>query len=620
MKLKMWQAITVVVVLVGSGAGTYQWRHSAKSSAVALLPANTQLATAQLGNVVNAVTASGTMSFTNSSDLTFGSSGTVAKVNVVIGDSVKKGQSLASIDTADLQRAVTQANVNLTTAQTNLTNLQELYTADDLAKAKASLALATANLNKALQALTDGQTPDPLQVAVKQAAANAAQNAYNLASTPDPNVVTSRQNAVSLAQINLQNAQTSLATLQASPSAADLNKAQLAVAQAQVSLEKANSTYVADHAKFLLGTVSQATLDVDLANMQLSGLNLIAAQNALTTLQAGPAVSDVTKAQVAVSQAQMALSQTQQDLTNAQTPDPLVVAQKRLALSQAQTDLTNIQTVDPVVQAQLQLNIVNARIAVNTAQDNLTTVQAGPNVDDVAAKTLAVDNTKAALTTAQTRLDQAMLLAPFDGVVSAVNVITGQTVGANAIAVSVVDSTTPKIDAAVSEADVSKVKQGQTAAITLDGIPGVSITGKVLTVAVVGKTAQGVVSYPITVQVTPPQGATLRQGMTATVSLTVSQAMNVLTVPSRAIGGTTRNPTVTVRSNGQDQVVAVTLGLTDGAKTQVLSGLNPGDQVVSIASTSSSRQGSFQVGGGGVIPGGGGGGGAIQVIPGIGGR
>ncbi|MDO8472636.1 MAG: biotin/lipoyl-binding protein, partial [Dehalococcoidia bacterium] len=162
MKLKMWQAITLVVALVGSGAGAYTWRHSVKTSQVASLPANTQLATVQLGNVVNAVTASGTLSFTSSSDLTFGSAGTVLKVNVGVGDAVKKGQSVASIDTADLLRAVTQASINLKTAQTNLTNAQTPYTADDLNKAKATVALATANLNKALQSLTDGQAPDPL--------------------------------------------------------------------------------------------------------------------------------------------------------------------------------------------------------------------------------------------------------------------------------------------------------------------------------------------------------------------------------------------------------------------------------------------------------------------------
>ncbi|MBI4319052.1 MAG: biotin/lipoyl-binding protein, partial [Chloroflexi bacterium] len=194
--VKVWQIVALVVVLLGSGAGVYGWRSSVTTAKAEALPANTQLVAAQLGNVVNAVSASGTLSFPNSSDLNFGSAGTVQKVDVRVGDSVKKGQSLAGIEATDLQRAVTQATLNLKTAQTNLSSTQTLYTKEDLDKAKAALTLAHAVLDKAQKALQTGQTPDPLVVAVKTAAVESAQKALDLALTPDPLVITARQNAV----------------------------------------------------------------------------------------------------------------------------------------------------------------------------------------------------------------------------------------------------------------------------------------------------------------------------------------------------------------------------------------------------------------------------------------
>ncbi|MBI2854224.1 MAG: efflux RND transporter periplasmic adaptor subunit [Chloroflexi bacterium] len=587
--IKAWQTFLLIIVFLGTGGGVYGWRHQASNAKAAALPANTQLVAVQYGNVVNAISANGSLSFPNSADLTFGTASTVLKVNVNVGDSVKKGQSLAAIDSVDLQRAVAQATFNLKTAQTNLINAQNHYAADDLTKASASVALATANLNKALQAQQDGKTPDVWVVAVKKAAVDSAQNALSVAMTPDPLVITTRQNAVTTAQLNLQSAQDVLTTLQAGPSAFDVAKAQATVAQAQANYGAASDAAT----KFPDDSVKQAAAQMALVNLQ-------AAEQALEKLLAGPSEADLSRTQVAVSNAQTALTQAQKDLLNAQSPDPLVVAQKQLALSQAKQDLLDVQTVNPVTLAQLQLNVASSRVSLNQAQETLAALQAGANADEVALKQLQMDNAKAALDDAQEKLISATMPAPFDGVVSTVNIKVGQTVNANAVAISIVDTTTPQIDAVVSEVDISRVKQGQRATITLDSLPGVPVAGVVSTIAIQGKNTSGVVSYPINVQVTPPAGSVLRTGMTATVTLVVQQANNVLVVPNRAVGGNSRNPTVTVVVNGQSQTKPVTLGLSDDSRTQIVEGISQGDMVL-VDTSGSSQQRFF----GGPIPGGG---------------
>jgi HlyD family secretion protein len=98
--------------------------------------------------------------------------------------------------------------------------------------------------------------------------------------------------------------------------------------------------------------------------------------------------------------------------------------------------------------------------------------------------------------------------------------------------------------------------------------------------------------------------------MTATITIITQSADNVVLVPNAAIS----NGRVGVLRNGNVTPVAVVTGITDGVNTQIISGLQPGDQVViGIISANGSRSGSSSASGGSSIfgfgaPAGGGGG------------
>ncbi len=69
------------------------------------------------------------------------------------------------------------------------------------------------------------------------------------------------------------------------------------------------------------------------------------------------------------------------------------------------------------------------------------------------------------------------------------------------------------------------------------------------------------VSYPVTIKVTVPSGVQLREGMSATATITTQEVDNVLLVPATAISGSSStNPTVTVMVNGTPEVRSVKLG------------------------------------------------------------
>jgi macrolide-specific efflux system membrane fusion protein len=165
---------------------------------------------------------------------------------------------------------------------------------------------------------------------------------------------------------------------------------------------------------------------------------------------------------------------------------------------------------------------------------------------------------------------------------------------------------------AFSESDVSKVKVGQPATITLDALSGVQLAAHVASISTVGTSSSGVVSYNATLDL--DQGdPRVKPGMSASASVIVGQAQGV-TVPNQALTGAGSLATVNLLSGGKTVPTQVIVGLRGNSRTQIISGLKAGQQVVvtitlpPLGSTSTSASGSSgTLGGAGGRPGGGGG-------------
>ncbi len=177
---------------------------------------------------------------------------------------------------------------------------------------------------------------------------------------------------------------------------------------------------------------------------------------------------------------------------------------------------------------------------------------------------------------------------------------------------------------ALSESSISQVHVGQPATITMDALTGVELASHVTAISTVGTTSSGVVSYNATL--TPDQSdPRIKPGMSASASVVVGQAQGV-TVPNQAITGTSSLGTVQVLKNGKTTAQQVIVGLRGDSRTQIISGLSAGQQVVitialpslgSSTSTSSGSSGTLggtglgalsRLGGTGGFGGGGGGG------------
>jgi len=253
-----------------------------------------------------------------------------------------------------------------------------------------------------------------------------------------------------------------------------------------------------------------------------------------------------------------------------------------------------------------------AQSAVTAAQSLVASAQAAKDVTQTQLDQAQsqVQQTTATLQQAQLDLAHTQILAPVDGTVISRNMDVGQTVAASFQAPTIFqiaqDLTKMQVDTNVDESDVGPIRVGQSANFTVDAYPGVTFPGEVAQIRQAPINVQNVVTYDVVVAVANPD-LKLFPGMTANVRIVNGVARNVVRLPVAALrfhppesatpaAGVTKGQGKTGRrgaANGAQALqpvyvldqgklkrVPVKLGLSDGNYTEVLSGLNQGQVVV----------------------------------------
>jgi HlyD family secretion protein len=227
---------------------------------------------------------------------------------------------------------------------------------------------------------------------------------------------------------------------------------------------------------------------------------------------------------------------------------------------------------------------------------------------------------RAALAQAQVDVDHTFIRAPVDGTVLSRNVDVGQTVAATLQAPVLFtlaeDLAKMELHVNVDEADVGRVKEGQSATFTVDAHPGRTFQARIAQVRYGSKTVSGVVTYE-TVLSLDNADLSLRPGMTATAVVTIQKVEDCVLVPNTALrfapsaqantsasgggllqkllpgpppmpaktpadaNGNARQPRVWTLRDGQLVAIPVTVGATDGIRTEIKGGgVEPGMALV----------------------------------------
>ena len=159
-------------------------------------------------------------------------------------------------------------------------------------------------------------------------------------------------------------------------------------------------------------------------------------------------------------------------------------------------------------------------------------------VADLKSAEAHLEQAESQLESSKVDLAYTVIHSPIDGIVISRNINVGQTVAASFQAPVLFqianDLSKMQVECSVDEADIGKIKEEQHARFTVDAFPDEKFTGMVTQVRYSPEIIQNVVTYTTIVEVDNPE-MKLRPGMTATVSIIIGEARNVLKVPNAAL-------------------------------------------------------------------------------------
>ncbi|HEY3345422.1 MAG TPA: HlyD family efflux transporter periplasmic adaptor subunit [Anaerolineaceae bacterium] len=297
--------------------------------------------------------------------------------------------------------------------------------------------------------------------------------------------------AVASAKLELLSAQQALDTLNENGDVARA-AAQVTLAKAQKALDDAKKT----RDDKLYQRASQETIDIARANLILADKALEDAETIYNRNK----------------------NRDSNDVVFAAALSQLASAQQRYDQSKYNLDYVS-GLPDPLDLQTVQANLDMAQAALNDAKRQWTKVQDdGINTEQLALAQSRKTNADAQVAAAQAALDNLDLVAPYDGLVTGVNISADEHVVPAQPVITLADFSSWYVETSdLAETDVVKIKTGQTAWVTLDSLPGVKMEGVVDHIADGSTEKGGDVVYKIKVRLLQPDER-LRWGMTTNVS------------------------------------------------------------------------------------------------------
>ena len=223
------------------------------------------------------------------------------------------------------------------------------------------------------------------------------------------------------------------------------------------------------------------------------------------------------------------------------------------------------------------------------------------------------------------QLEDYTITAPITGTIVDKNYNAGETSESNQVLCTIYDLSYLTMTLSVDELDIANIAVGQSVTIVADAVEDTTYTGVVTKVSVAGTSSGSATTYPVTIRIDETDG--LLPGMSVDATIELASAENVLAIPSAALN---RGNTVLVTADSPSAVngtlvestteggedyysVEVTIGVNGDDYIEITSGLQEGDTVAYIPTSSSSDSMFGMMGGmpggmgGGGMPGGGGG-------------
>jgi RND family efflux transporter MFP subunit len=380
-----------------------------------------------------------------------------------------------------------------------------------------------------------------------------------------------------------------LASVQASydkvakgPTATDRASARAAVRSAQAAYDAAVKS---------AGT-SNTQLASAAATLQKAEANLRQAQANYDRVAGNP---DIARRPEALS-LQSATIDYQQAKTNYESLSQTTGADAQSRVASASAQLAQARAnLDKLTPSAEDLTVAKANL--DQAKANLARLTAKATETDQAIQQAAVTQAEQSLQQAQLNLDNAILKAPFAGVVAQINIVPGSSASSSTAALRLIDRDPLHVDLKLSENDVAQVQFDQAVKLTVQSLGGWQTDGKVSYIAPAADNSNGVVTYAVRISF-PDNDPKVKVGMTADLNIVTARKDGVLLAPSTALlpkgtGHVVQVPATDASGRPTTpREVEVKTGLSDGAMVEILSGLEEGQEVIALPNSGAPRRAS----------------------------
>lgn len=514
------------------------------------------------------------------------------------GQEVKAGQPLAVLDDGQASAAaLAQAKSDLATAQLEL---RQKRTSDPLRGIKATPAefaageLAVVSAQAKLAQLLAG--PRPADVALAKLDVRRAEADLETLRRGSPR---ERAAAIAIAERNVKLAKEKLARV-LTPEPALLAMAESELRRAEAALASLLQGPPQGAIDALRARISasdnkrrSATTEFDAYTAQQEHAQAV---QELATLLRPPSAADVAAGQAAVEAAR-------RNVEKLTTPSPEILTAAELEVDRAESDLRLLKqgpspaahaaALQAIQSAKVRLaqltgpplatDVALARFELARARADLAVLRArgGPaSATEVEFARLKLAAARARLASSNLSHQLLTVRAPAGGTVTGLHAAPGAPVDATTPVVSVAGLERLAVVVDLSEFDVAQVQPEMEAVISVDALGGEEFEGEVKFAALSGNDVNGVVSFPVVIQLGDSEG--LRPGMNVSVEIVIEEKPKVLQVPLEAISTNDEDKSfVTVMlPDGGTAVRPVKLGLANNSHVEIIEGLFVGDKVV----------------------------------------
>ncbi|GEM_PF-6783104 len=619
--------IVLAVVLVAAIGGGIFYYKGLKNSSAKAAQGELQTAVAEKGNLVATISTSGNVILSEQQKLSFGAGGTVKEVKVVNGSEVKKGDVLAVLDTVPLERSLSQALDNLEAAEIALQKTKNPYKETDIISSESSVLGARNSVTSAQRSLDDYMKLYT-ETDLRLAEADVRNAGLNLQSALMDQKLNVRVQGNSVGKSYEQELQASEITMQRARTAyrdllwrvykvqelipdtdyhLHLNPMKMGFIAEDAFDRNVEDAYWAwinadiNYQKLVLEkTKNEQTLQNNVDKIRDA---IARAEQNLANIKKWPEAREIETRKAQIESAQLALRKAEINLAEIKAgPDPQDVILKENQVEQSKISVETAR--ENLEKAKLPAPFDG--VIFNLTGESNQTVSAGTVVMQIVNPSkVRIDITVDEVDVSRVRQGQeaeitfdALQGMVLNGKVSNVAYVATRTSGITNFLTSVELDVArgpqerparQAVQGAAGSGGAGPSAQGQGAGRAAQGKTGSATPGKTGPSASPNKTGAGQPQTglpPGTGAGASAEGAparqrpVLRDGMTALVTINTEKREGVLIVPNRAITSQVRNRIVKVKVGDQVEERMVRTGLTDGSRTEILSGVEEGETVI----------------------------------------